>query len=169
MKKGFTLMEILIAILIVGVLVAMAAPMYEKAIEKSRIADVRVKLKRLYEAKMRVMDNMESETYSPALFGLENLDYAFDCEGTSVFQNDHRMSCNTSDFKYVINPTGSGNENAVCAVRLQGDYQGVAFLFREDTGAGQADRLLCNDSNSPDGKCEVYGMDSTGDAPWCTL
>lgn len=169
MNKGFTLMEILIAILIVGVLVAMAAPMYEKAIEKSRIADVRVKLKRLYEAKMRVMDNMEQETYSPTLFGLENLDYAFDCEGTSTWQSNHQMSCNTSDFKYVINPTGVGHEDAVCAVRLQGDYRGVAFLFRKDKGAAQNDRLICNDTASPDGKCEVYGMDSTGNSPWCTL
>lgn len=44
--KGFTLVEILVAVMIVVLLVTMAAPMYEKAIEKSRLAEARVTAKK---------------------------------------------------------------------------------------------------------------------------
>ena len=39
MKKGFTLVEILVAVMIVTLLVTMAVPMYDKTVEKSRMAE----------------------------------------------------------------------------------------------------------------------------------
>ena len=38
-KKGFTLMELLIVVLIIGLLTSIALPMYKKAVEKSRASD----------------------------------------------------------------------------------------------------------------------------------
>ena len=76
MNRGFTLVEILIAVLIMGILVTMAVPMYEKTIEKSRIAEVRANLRRIYDAKMRLLDDMEKTKYVAKLFGFENLDFS---------------------------------------------------------------------------------------------
>ena len=168
MKTGFTLIELLVAVMIMAILVAMAVPMYERTIEKSRIAEARTMLKRLYDAKMRLLDEMEQTTYSATLFGLENLDYTLACTN-QVIQHDHRIQCRTKNFMYSIYPTAgpTGRENGICAYRTGGENEGVTLLYKPVANNPQQAELLCHD-NGDGSQCGLFGLNKTGSASFCS-
>lgn len=170
MKKGFTLVEILVAVMIVTMLVAMAVPMYEKTVEKSRMAEARSLLKNIYEAKMRTLDAVDRDTFTSGLFGFDALDVSIPCVNPSTGDKMSRCTGSdiyTKDFKYSLNVPAAYGSNSVCAVRRKGDNAGVTFLYVGDEDAVNGEKFFCNNGSSG-GSCDAYGLDSTGSA-WCTL
>ena len=161
-KNGFTLVEVLVVVMIVAILVTMAVPMYERAVEKSRIAEVETILKRLSESKLRVMDNRDMATFTnDGSLTLNQLDIA---------------TPNSTEFIYSLYP--ASYPNAVCAVRSHGSNQGTKFLFLGETapdychcGSATSDtvcgaycdsgrRFFCEDASNTNPSCEDYGMSS---------
>ena len=63
-EKGFTLLEILIVIVILGVLAALAIPIYENAVERSRVQEALRALTSAREAMLRYFAG--NETYEGA-------------------------------------------------------------------------------------------------------
>ena len=156
---GFTLMEILVAVLILTILITMAVPMYERTVEKSRLAEVSTLLKRISESKLRTMDSQNITNYYTSAFGMDELDI-------TVPSSD--------DFYYGLYP--ESYSNAVCARRLRGDNAGTVFLYLGEAapdycytgGKGTAicaeylssgRRLFCQNASGKS-TCESYGLDS---------
>jgi len=169
-KKGFTLVEILVAVLIVVVLVTMAAPMYEKAIEKSRLAEARATAKKLWDSKMRQLSAMDRDLYSTLDFGLENLDFSLPCKKSSSVSG-HQVTCETADFRFSINPSGSSSavvQNGICVRRLKGDQADTTFLYvGDEASAGEEEsygKFWCHNSSSA--SCEAYGMTADSHTTW---
>lgn len=169
--KGFTLVEMLIAVLIMAILITMAVPMYEKTIEKSRLAEVRVVSKKISESKQRVMDNLELINFN-GQFGMNSLDV--DVDG---LKNGVKLT--TDEFTYTLQPTTY--PNAVCAARRRGDNKDVSFLYLGEVATQvctcpQAGNSVCGQfcttgtrffCGGNDQKCDAYSMDNAG-GPWCS-
>lgn len=155
-RRGFTLVEVLVAVMIVTILVTMAVPMYERTVEKSRVAEVSMTLKRIGEAKLRVMDNKNISTFTNGAFDLDQLDME---------------RPKSKDFTFYLYPRNY--PNAVCAVRARGENAGTKFLFLGETAPDYCDcnssyseRTVCGDYCDQGrklfcgGNCDAYSMDS---------
>lgn len=157
LRRGFTLMEVLVAVMILAILIAMSVPMYERAVEKSRVAEVSALLKRISESKLRTMDSMGLTTFTASSFGLSQLDVTVP---------------SSEDFTYSLYP--SSYPNAVCAKRSRGDNAGTLFLYLGETApeyCASANSDICNEYRASGRKlfcqnksgttsCESYGLNS---------
>lgn len=96
-SSGFTLIELLVVVLIIGILSAIALPLYQRAVLKSRFAEASMNLKTIAEAiKMCEMSNPATPSSESPCMSFENLSVSV---GTPVAENYFATST-TKDFVY---------------------------------------------------------------------
>lgn len=128
-KKGFTLVEILTVVLIVGVLSAVALPQYRRAVERSRATQAIGGLKNLYDSSERLAVDLGYDDYESLYasgkedIGIGRFDM-FQDSGAGVRKNS---VLTTSDFIYSI-PNGT----LISARRSSNKYRGMCIIFRRE-------------------------------------
>ena len=133
-KQAFTLIELLVVVLIIGILAAVAVPQYQKAVEKSRLAEALLNI----ETVVKNVDLIVLEN------GTDNGDvwvnheiWTTDLSGGTW--DDHNMIYTTKNFVYDL-VEGSGVDVYRCSGVCTGDA---------DTDKSNAIYDLWQDYNKP--------------------
>lgn len=135
MNKGFTLVELLVVVLIIGILSAVALPQYQKAVEKSRMTEALILVKKIVEAqKIFYMSNGRYASFEE----METLDLQFPKSSTIAYSGQHRYR--TKDFAYSCQGTGA-TEIAV-AQRVNGNG-GLGTEYYFSVNSDNMEKVIC--------------------------
>ncbi len=135
MQKGFTLIEMLVVVLIIGILATVALPQYQRSIERARSTQARQTLLALAEAQHSYF--LQNREYA-AKFKHLNVNLPF--TGTTKWDNSSAVtdtiSNNEWSFQILRGPNITDGTPAVIleAGRLTGPYKGAGFELGIDTG-----------------------------------
>ncbi len=142
-KKGFTLIEILAVVLIIGILVAIAVPTYQKAVEKSRTPEPLTTLKSI--AKAEQLRKLAQGSYSDNVQDLD-LHLTDFPEGNPVFGETFESKF----FTYKL----YGEDDAVATAKRRIDKEEDVYELSVDYGTGE---IFCR----PEGHyiCLALGLD----------
>ncbi len=148
-KKGFTLIEMLVVVLIIGILAAVALPQYFKAVEKSRATEALSIMGSLAAAMERARLVSSSNTYPESLSSLD-IEFA-DVNGSPVTGD----SWSTNNFTIKVDGTGTA-DGVVTASRNGTAGSGYTLTRYYYTG-----KVVCQASGDRGGICESLGLPTT--------
>ena len=164
-KKGFTLIEMLTVVLIIGILTALALPQYSKVTAKAQVSEAESILRTIYDSSDRLAGEFGYRSYEKLIEdkGETNFSFArtdmFDANslpaGCSLVSNGTVLQCER--FSYKISVQGSNdNRYYVVAKRRTGVYANNYVLLDRITM-----QLSCQPkANDPQGEaCDALGLD----------
>ena len=160
-QKGFTLIEILTVVLIIGILTSIGIPQYRKAVARSQVVEAESMLRAIYDSSERLAAEFGYRSYEQLLaakapnqaqysfgrmdmFGSGNMP-----SGCALRQNNTEMACQR--FTYHASEDGYAT-----ALKLQRPYQGTTILLDRRTM-----RLYCDPASGDTEAeaCDVFGLD----------
>lgn len=160
-RGGFTLMEVLAVVLIIGILSAVALPQYRKVVEKGKFTRAQVMAKAIYDSCDRLVaewgvDNYSALPASARSQGVGRLDIGDPSllpAGFCCNSNCNSSACSGSTitgagFSYTLDGNGC---NVAIVRQADGNYGAISMTFN---GTG----FTCKDPASS-GLCDIYGLD----------
>ena len=148
-KKGFSLLELLTVITIVGILSSVALPQYRKVMEKARFTKAQAMAKSLHDSCERMMAEFDTNVWLDLIYEKNRTISNLDVVGPDVLPRGY-SSIEPDKVRgkgYEFRLIGACN---VAVHKYEGSYK-VKFTY---TGK---DYVTCTNMDDDDG-CEIYGL-----------
>ncbi len=136
-KKGFTLIEMLVVVLIIGILAAIAFPQYEKVVEKTRAAQAMEIMRSIYQAAADYY--LATGTY-PTSF--DQLSIEMQWTGQDAWSN-YGVTDTRSNGEWSIQLYNNFDGQVLYMGRLTGKYKGGGFTMAFNRASIRKGELRC--------------------------
>ena len=149
-KKGFTLIEILVVVLIIGILAGIALPQYQKSVTKSKSAQLLTLVSTIAQSAQNYY--MIHDRY-PIDFDDIDVELDWPTSGTSVCSvsrpgNKSVKSGNKSEI--ILNmESADGNFATILGVIADGPYKCTGFVYFLKGVNVPLNRLICTEDSRP--------------------
>ena len=152
-KKGFTLMELMAVVMIIGILTSVALPQYRKVVDRSRFTKAQVMAKSMYDSCQRLISEWGVDNYSSVPLAssgnrwrMNRLDIGSEELLPTGFTLVSDGVIAGAGFQYALQ-----NDCSVNITQTAGNYPGTTMSYD-----GQ-NFYNCQDAGS--GACDIYNVE----------
>ncbi len=159
-EKGFSLLELLVVILMIGILTSVALPNYKRSVQRARVAEALNLSRAIYDSCERLAWENRYNSCAAAV-AADDGEVTFrklDITVKGTF-NSQGTTLSTDNFKYTL-PT-QANSNVITIQPLKGAYAGaVTIIFNGEPEDGKTYFSCTADSGNTEAAeaCRVWGV-----------
>lgn len=146
-KAGFTLLEILVVVMIMGILTSIALPNYRRSVQRARVAEAQTLLRAIYDSCERLAWENSLKNCGAAVTAGKARFNKLDIMVKGTYEGNGTQ-LRTGNFLYTLG-------SSITAQSVTGDYSGAKVTF-----TGQ--KFICTPgaSGEPANACKVWGADT---------